>query len=271
MNFIPRLFSAIVAILALFSLDYFLKERGLKLLAIFAVVVGGAELVRILFRPIDSRLNRLTFYFFLLCIFALSSTHPAHSGLVFSFFTICFCLVSLLTQKKFENLAALTSFQAKSILGFFYVGLLPAFAVQIVDLPQGRLWFITLLAVVFAGDIGAYLTGMSFGRRKLMPMVSPKKTLEGAAGGLVFSVATGLFLAPILGHAFLPLAVLAAAMAIVGQFGDLFESQLKRVADLKDSGQIMPGHGGVLDRIDGVLFASPILLLGATLLEKRFI
>lgn len=270
-SFLPRLFSALIGLLVVWGLWALWGPMGFKILALFAVIVGGLELIKILFKPTDSRSVRSVFYFFLLCIFALSSLYPPHAAIIFAFFSICFCLFSLLMQKRFESLNSLTSFQAKSILGFLYVGLLPSFAVRILDLPQGVGWFLTLLAVVFAGDIGAYITGMLAGRRKLMPLISPKKTVEGALGGLVCSVAVGSVSAILLHQPIPVLVVLSAATAIVAQFGDLFESQLKRVADVKDSGKIMPGHGGVLDRIDGVLFASPILLLGAILLENQLI
>lgn len=269
-SFATRFFSAVFAIIAVYGLWHFLGTHGFKILCTLAVLLGGLELMRLLFREDDHRLHRGAFYFFILCIFALSSLHPSQAAIVFAFFSICFCLLSLLSQKKFLNLEALTSFQARSVLGFFYVGLLPSFAVQIVDLPQGTTWFLTLLAVVFAGDIGAYLTGMLIGRRKLMPLISPQKTVEGAAGGLTCSVAVGMYCAHVLGHPMFYLAILSAGTAIIAQFGDLFESQLKRAADIKDSGRIMPGHGGILDRIDGVLFASPVILFGAVLLEGQF-
>lgn len=268
---LQRIISAILGVSMIWGLWAFLGVLGLKLLAVIAVLVGGWELVGILFRPSDLNSHRFTFYFFLICIFALSTLTPPNAALIFAFFSICFCLLSLLTQKKFTSLEALTSFQAKSILGFFYVGLLPSFAVRILDLPQGVGWFLLLLGVVFSGDIGAYFTGMSLGRRKLMPLVSPKKTIEGALGGLVCSTIVGGLGAVLLGKPIAFVLLLSTATAIVAQFGDLFESQLKRVADVKDSGRIMPGHGGVLDRIDGVLFASPIILLGAVLLENQLL
>lgn len=253
------------------ALWYFLGVVGLKILVVAAVLVGGTELLNILFRPTDSRLSRAIFYFFNLCVFSLSCLFPSQSGLIFSFFAICFCLISLLIQKKFESLETLTSVQAKSILGFLYLGLLPSFAMLVLDLPNGMIWFLTLLSVVFSGDIGAYITGSLWGKRKLMPLISPKKSIEGALGGLVFSMLVGALYAQWLGHPTAMMIVLSAATAVVAQFGDLFESLLKRVADVKDSGRIMPGHGGVLDRIDGVLFASPILLFGAILLENRLV
>jgi len=125
-------------------------------------------------------------------------------------------------------------------------------------------WRVTLLllATVVVSDTAQYYSGRAFGRRPLAPVVSPKKTIEGALGGVV---AAALFMAlagsRILGEAPVPLAVLGLAMAAVGICGDLFESSLKRRAGLKDSSALIPGHGGVLDRIDALLFATPLFYL----------
>jgi len=125
-------------------------------------------------------------------------------------------------------------------------------------------WRVTLLliATVVVSDTAQYYSGRAFGRRPLAPVVSPKKTIEGAIGGLV---AAALFMAlagsRILGEAPVPLAVLGLSMAAVGICGDLFESSLKRRAGLKDSSGLIPGHGGVLDRIDALLFATPLFYL----------
>jgi phosphatidate cytidylyltransferase len=126
-------------------------------------------------------------------------------------------------------------------------------------------WTVTLLliATVVVSDTAQYYSGRAFGRRKLAPVVSPKKTVEGAIGGLL---AAALFMALVgsrilIGEAPVPLAVLGLAMAAVGICGDLFESSLKRHSGLKDSSTLIPGHGGVLDRIDALLFATPLFYL----------
>lgn len=125
-------------------------------------------------------------------------------------------------------------------------------------------WLLFPMCVIFAGDTGAYFAGRAFGRHKLAPIVSPKKTWEGAAGGLVASVAGGLLawsLLP-LPETMTPAWVLLFAVpgAVLGQVGDLAESLLKRSAGVKDSGWILYGHGGVLDRVDALLFAAPWFL-----------
>jgi len=126
-------------------------------------------------------------------------------------------------------------------------------------------WTVTLLllATVVVSDTAQYYAGRAFGRRPLAPVVSPKKTIEGALGGLV---GAALFMALagsriLVGEAIVPLALLGVAMAAVGICGDLFESSLKRRAGLKDSSALIPGHGGVLDRIDALLFATPLFYL----------
>lgn len=150
------------------------------------------------------------------------------------------------------------------------MGLLPSFMIQLLSLPHGMVWFLSLLAIVFAGDIGAYIIGLNFGKHKIMPLVSPKKTVEGSIGGIAFSVFTALGISYFLDHINpVALVLLAVPTSVIAQFGDFFESVLKRVAEVKDSGKIMPGHGGVLDRVDGVLFAAPVILFGALVLEGR--
>lgn len=128
-------------------------------------------------------------------------------------------------------------------------------------------WILYVLAVVWAGDTAAYFVGRAFGRRKLHPRVSPKKTVEGAVGGLVGSVVGGVAMVLILD---LPISIPSAAIlgAIGGalaQLGDLSESLLKRSCGVKDSGNLLPGHGGLLDRVDGVIFAFPFFAWALTL------
>jgi phosphatidate cytidylyltransferase len=127
---------------------------------------------------------------------------------------------------------------------------------------HGAEWTLLILTIAFAADTGAFFAGRSFGRRHLAPQVSPNKTWEGVGGGLLLAllVATGAnlwFAVP--WRSFLPLCLAAAALSVVG---DLTESLLKRHVHLKDSGRLFPGHGGVLDRIDSVTAAVPVMALG---------
>ncbi|MEG3789472.1 phosphatidate cytidylyltransferase [Lysobacter sp. CCNWLW3] len=135
--------------------------------------------------------------------------------------------------------------------------------------PNGHRWLLTALAIVWAADSGAYFAGRKFGRLKLAPRVSPNKTIEGLVGGVLAGVAVGIAFAAFAGAqpAQLPaVALVAFAAVLFSVVGDLFESLLKRHAGVKDSGNLIPGHGGVLDRVDGVLAALPVFALGKAVL-----
>ncbi|PPQ27286.1 phosphatidate cytidylyltransferase [Rhodopila globiformis] len=154
--------------------------------------------------------------------------------------------------------------------GIPYLGLGSVALVWLRLLPEtGRADVIILLLLVWASDIGAYLVGRTVGGPRLAPAISPGKTWSGAVGGLFAVVATGLIASAILGGtAPLRAAGFAALIGCVSQIGDLFESHLKRRFGVKDSGWLIPGHGGLLDRLDAVLFAAPLagllaLILGA--------
>src|SRR5215510_7748704 len=116
-----------------------------------------------------------------------------------------------------------------------------------------------LLVIVWVGDAAAYFCGRAFGRHPLAPKVSPKKTVEGAVAGLIGSAAAGIVGGVwILGEPWLNLLLISAVTGIVAQLGDLAESVLKRSVGVKDSSSILPGHGGILDRLDSLFFAAPI-------------
>lgn len=163
-----------------------------------------------------------------------------------------------------------------TVAGFLYVGGSLAFAPLLHALPQvgggtgplgawaGPLLLIFPITVTWMGDSGAYFSGMRFGRHKLIPSVSPKKTVEGSIGGLVVSAITGAAIAgmalhsiPIWGLGAVEGALVGLVLGAVAQVADLAESVIKREAGVKDSGSLLPGHGGVLDRFDAVLFNLP--------------
>ncbi len=153
-----------------------------------------------------------------------------------------------------------------TVLGVLYAGLLSGAVVGLrYALPDGvgRSWVFILLMVILLGDTGAYYTGRALGRRPLATKLSPKKTIEGLVGGLAVSILTaallGPFLIPHLDR--IQAAGLGLLLGLLGAAGDLFESLLKRAVGVKDTSSLFPGHGGILDRLDGVFFAAPALWL----------
>jgi phosphatidate cytidylyltransferase len=148
---------------------------------------------------------------------------------------------------------------AASLLPALYLGL-PLGSLVAIHAEIGRTALLLLLMTVIVSDTAQYYAGRALGRRLLAPDISPKKTLEGALGGLVF----GSLMMAVAGQWWLPMigpvsrGALGFAVVIVGIVGDLFESLLKRGAGVKDASSLIPGHGGVLDRIDALLFAAPV-------------
>ena len=169
-----------------------------------------------------------------------------------------------------------------SVFAFVYIALPMASLVQLREQWQGTFFLLYLLLLVWAGDIFAYFVGKTVGRHRMSPRVSPKKTWEGAAASVIASVAIGILMfhyAPSISSAMLQahlierkdgifvnnqlslteVLALSIALNVAAQLGDLVESLIKRGAGAKDSGAILPGHGGMFDRIDALLFAAPVL------------
>ncbi len=147
-----------------------------------------------------------------------------------------------------------------SLFGFLYVSFTLSHFVLLRTLEDWKPWIFFILIVTYVGDVAAFFTGTRLGRHKLAPMLSPKKTIEGALGGLAATVLAGfgcklVFFSGLTGAQAL---WVAALLSISGQLGDLVESLIKRSCDIKDSGNMLPGHGGILDRIDSILLAGPL-------------
>lgn len=169
-------------------------------------------------------------------------------------------VIGLISVFQFKSDPGVTEIVCKQVQGIVYIPLSLAFLMLIRQDSDGIIWVFLLLGIIFAGDISAYYVGSYLGRHKLAPSISPGKTVEGAIGGLAGNLLVGsigkFFFLPDLAWSFSIFFFLAAGIA--GQVGDLFESELKRASKIKDSGGILPGHGGFLDRIDALLFASPV-------------
>ncbi len=151
-----------------------------------------------------------------------------------------------------------------SFWGLMYTGGLASFLLYIRGLPEGFYLTVFLLLVIWVGDIMAYLVGSAVGKNPLAPLLSPKKTIEGTVGGLMGSMLVGMLLSIYFPVEYLNLltgALLGLFTGVAGALGDLVQSALKRSVNVKDSGDILPGHGGILDRFDSLLFAAPFFYI----------
>lgn len=142
-----------------------------------------------------------------------------------------------------------------------YIGLCSGYLLLLRQLPQGAFWLLFLSAIIAGSDTGAYYAGRRWGRRRVFPLLSPKKTLAGVAGGLLSGMLCAALVGLFMGRPqpLVLLLPLAALLVPVGIAGDLAESMLKRLNGVKDSGHILAGHGGLLDRIDSLLLSAPVL------------
>lgn len=185
--------------------------------------------------------------------------------LAFAWWVWCFLLVrdypsAPLRHRRMGSLA-------RGIAGLLV--LVPAFLSLVVLhalAPRGPLWVLFLLVLVWAADTGAYFVGRAIGRHKLIPRVSPGKTWEGVGGGLALglfiSAVAGIWLFGLQGWQLIGFLILCAGVIAISVVGDLTISIMKRLAGVKDSGRLFPGHGGVLDRLDSLLAAAPCFVLG---------
>jgi phosphatidate cytidylyltransferase len=177
------------------------------------------------------------------------------------FLVLVLLILSVLFMVTSKDLSSTISKMGMALFGILFIGFLLAYVSLIRNMTNGRLWVLFLMVTIWAGDIFALLSGSFFGRHKLYPKISPNKTFEGLGGAIVGSIivalAFSLLFIPHLkkGHCIL----LAVGLGILGQLGDFTESMLKRSAQVKDSGTLIPGHGGMLDRLDSFLFSAPFL------------
>ena len=162
---------------------------------------------------------------------------------------------------------------AITAIGWLYVVLPFSIFLLIYELPNSNSdWLIIsgMFLIIWSNDTFAYLSGRFFGKRKLFERISPNKTWEGTIGGFIFAIVAGLVYAFFTEQSFLFWGVGACIVSIGGVLGDLIESKIKRITGVKDSGNIMPGHGGILDRFDAIMFAAPFFYVWSILFLEYF-
>ena len=227
-------------------------------------------------------------YLFCGLFFFVIAFHPGATDLLstssFTYFGMAFAVLApfifLAIGMYRSDLASAFPAARVSVFAFLYVALPMASLLQLREQWQGSFFLLYLLLLVWAGDIFAYFIGKPFGRHRMSPRVSPNKTWEGAIASVIASVAVGILMfhyaqpissALMQAHlierqngifgqtSLISVIVLSIVLNIAAQLGDLVESLIKRGAGVKDSGAILPGHGGMLDRVDALLFAAPVL------------
>jgi phosphatidate cytidylyltransferase len=177
-------------------------------------------------------------------------------GWEFLFIILAFLFLILMQYKRRQHSGAIVGIST-TIFGIIYIAWFFSFMIKIRYLEGGLGYLAALLIITKSCDVGAFLIGDRFGRTPLIPLISPNKTVEGAIGGVLFSVLFALVCRPLLNFGYLHLLVLGVSVSILAQLGDLSESLIKRDCQIKDSGSVFPGMGGVLDQIDSLLFTAP--------------
>lgn len=250
-----RVLSGVVFLPIFFAIVYWAPPYAFFLLAATACVIGCYE-----FFQMASNMGIHGFHktgmvmSFLLCLGFYFD--PGLALPIICLSLLAACLTWLITEKNIKVAADQIAYTLFGII--FVAGLLGHF-ILIRNLEAGRTLIFFSIAIVWAGDTAAYYGGRAFGKRPLAYIVSPKKTVEGSLFGLLGSLLAG-FLAKLVFAIDIPLnhcLIMALFCGMIGQFGDLTESMMKRNAGVKDSGQIIPGHGGILDRVDGLMFGGP--------------
>ncbi len=266
-NLSYRTISALVALVLFVGAVYFGETTGAYLIVFFVVVRGSFEIARMFFANGYPPVVKWLFVILTSALFLFVTQENLKYLSNFAFISSFVIIASfgVIFHKFFRDLDQVLTFVAKCCLGLVYVCFLPATVAWTIQTNNGIEWFLCLLGVVFAGDIGAYVFGVTIGKNIIAPTLSPKKTFQGSFGGLLFSLLMALGFKYFLpGTPILVLGICGLLGGILAQIGDFFESLIKRVSGVKDSGSIMPGHGGVLDRLDGVLFAAPLFYFVAS-------
>jgi len=254
-----------------------LLKGGLALFVLVILVVSGLgqwEFLGMFQAEADNSRRVKAILLGSLLLLSFCTAHPSGnlctpSGILFCnpstvLFVLVWCLffLFLFYLVSYGHIEHLIRDLAVILLGLLYLPFLLGHLIWLRFLPQGEWWVLWFLLVIFAGDTGAYYTGRTLGKTKLYPAVSPGKTWAGVWGGLAASLVVGVLLGKwlLVGMGGPALAVLAVVLAVVGLLGDLFESMLKRQVQVKDASNLLPGHGGMLDRLDSILFAGPVVV-----------
>jgi phosphatidate cytidylyltransferase len=259
---VTRVLSALVLLPIVVGTIWFLPSEGTLVLALIAAVLAFSEychVARALGITVPGGIGGAAVV--LVCFEMWFADRTLHANWTYLVLLAALIVVGAASVGRGRPSPSVLADAAATMFAPIYIGLPlgSLAAIRAGSNPDGRWVLLLLLATIVVSDSAQYYTGRAFGRRPLSPAISPKKTVEGAIGGVVFGTAAmtwggrGVFASPVW-----ILALAGAAISLLGIVGDLFESLLKRSAGVKDSSNLIPGHGGVLDRIDSWLFAAPV-------------
>ncbi len=255
-----RIVSSIIAILILFFFLFYLPQLYFYIFLFIIVSLSQFELHKLLYQKINM--------FYLLTILfnavIFISMYKGNYNIFFELFTIFSLLIFTYLVLTFRNFSNTSENIIKFIFSLIYISMFSIYAVLIYEQPNGQFLLLHLLIICWATDSFAFLCGKNFGIHKLYEAVSPNKTVEGFIGGLAGGAIFGIFGKIFVDYSIGQLLIISLVISLTCVIGDLFESMLKRHFNVKDSGALFPGHGGILDRIDGVLFAIPVYYLMLT-------
>jgi len=259
-----RVGSAMIAGLIVVAAIYFFRETGVGVLAAIIALLSLVEFAAI---ALAEKAKSPLAVIFVLCGLGVFTAGFYNQMLILpalSLASMVLMATHLFAARNQQlSLQELVTSTGLSVWGLVYAALSPLYIYFIAVMPPKLLWFFFTAVIVFAGDTAAYFFGIRFGKTRLYKRVSPKKSVEGAIASIFASVAAGILykIAFIPDLALFWVLAVSILVSIAAQVGDLCESLLKRAYDTKDSGSIMPGHGGILDRLDGVYFAVPVVYL----------
>ncbi len=246
-----RVLTALIGIPAIIGLIWYGRLPFLFFILLFVII--ALKEINNMFIKNEISIFFLATYFFGIVIILQTYFYKDQyiSEIIFiSFIFLCFCVI--LKKSNIETISF-------TIFIILYIPFLTRYLILLRTETKGLLLLLTIFILTWASDTGAYFIGKKLGNLKLNEEISPKKTIEGSIGGIFFTVIIAIYL----GISYINInifnsIILGIVVSISGQIGDLFESQVKRKLGVKDSGNILPGHGGVLDRIDSLLFSTPI-------------
>jgi phosphatidate cytidylyltransferase len=231
------------------------------LFCFFITACCGAALYEYFRMGLTESESRHLFFLLIIGMLPLLGTSLwGSSGMIANLF-LAFIVIIILTVVSYQTLDNGLVFLCRQWFGIFYIGFCGAHLILLRSLPDGIYWLLVLTSITVFSDTAAYYIGRKFGTIKLCPSLSPGKTRAGAVGGIIGGMLGGLVAAAIIlenANLFM-VGGLGLILSAIGIIGDLIESVIKRVSGVKDSGSILPGHGGILDRCDSILLTSPVL------------